>query len=230
MTDAWHLNRMNIFELLPPRAIKRFVSVGEERTFCKGASLSHSAELGEWIYILKRGRIKLSRFSDDGRELVVGVIEPGELFGEEALRSSGARSTSAEALDAVELCVLKIEDFDRLLIEYPDISVLLWRGMSRRLQSAHERMADLVFKSIAGRLAGFLLRLAERYGSRNGSKIFLNHRITHQEIANRIGSTRETVTATLNGFRRQGLLTTHGRQLTRTPESLQKIYSDNSHA
>jgi len=227
MNSSWHLRNIDVFEMLPPSALQRLAAVMDSRSFERGARVFEGADAGNCLYVLRRGRVKLSRFSSDGREFVLGVVESGEIFGEDALCRNGARGMFAEVIDAADVSVLPVDDFNRLLVEYPEISLRLSRVMSKRLAEARQRMTDLVFKNIAGRVAGLLLHLVASYGEPEGEVIRLNHRITHQEIANRIGSTRETVTATLNGFKRRGLLRIQGRQLlVDDVAGLEAIYAD----
>jgi CRP/FNR family cyclic AMP-dependent transcriptional regulator len=224
---TWLLKNINLFKLLPPRGLQALAEMVDERDIERGAAVFRAEEPGDSIYILKKGRVRLSRFSTDGRELILGVVEAGEVFGEDALAGNARRAASAVAVEPARICTIAIGEFQRLLADYPDISLSFTQEMSRRLQRAQGRLADLVFKNIRGRLAGLLMELADKHGRRDGGTIFLDYRITHREMANRIGSTRETVTATLNQFRQKGHVTSQGRRLIITdPESLRRIYAN----
>lgn len=228
MTKVWLLKRINIFEMLPAEAMNQLASLVDDRVVKKGSFVFRPDDKGDSIYILKMGRIKISRFSKDGRELVLGVVEPGEMFGEEAVPAGAKKRTAfAEALEDARVCRLHVDEFNKMLKEYPDLSVRFSKLMSKRLEEARDRMEDFVFRSIAERLAGFLLSLANKHGKQEADGIYLDTRITHQEIASRIGSTRETVTATLNDFKRKNMIVMDGRNIIITDrEALATIYGD----
>jgi CRP/FNR family transcriptional regulator len=229
MTKVWLLKRINIFEMLPTKAMNRLASLVDDRIVKKGSFVFRPDDKGDSIYILKMGRVKISRFSKDGRELVLGVVEPGEMFGEEAMPGGTKKRTAfAEALDDARVCRLPVEEFNKFLKEYPDLSVRFSKLMSKRLEEARDRMEDFVFRNIPERLAGFLLGLADKHGKRQEEGIYLDTRITHQEIASRIGSTRETVTATLNDFKRKNIIVMDGRKIMITDrDALVDIYGEN---
>jgi CRP/FNR family cyclic AMP-dependent transcriptional regulator len=215
MSKIWLLKRIDVFKLLSPKAMSRLAAVTEDRWFDKGDIIFREHDAGKLIYLLKSGRVKISRFSKDGRELIIGVIEPGEMFGEDAITNTTERPRTAfaEAVEHSLICAVRVEEFADMLKHFPDLSMRLASMMSHRLEDAHRRMEDLVFRNIGERLSGLLLELADRYGEEKEDGIYINHKITHQEMASRIGSTRETVTATLNEFKKKGLLTMEGRRL-----------------
>lgn len=228
MTKAWLLKRINIFDMLPAKAMTQLASLVDERIVKRGSFVFRPDDKGDSIYMLKSGRIKISRYSKDGRELVLGVVEPGEMFGEEAIPGGTAKRTAfAEALEEAMVCRLHVDEFNKMLKKFPDLSVRFSTLMSKRLEEARDRMEDFVFRNIAERLAGFLLDLAKKHGKQQEQGIFLDTRITHQEIASRIGSTRETVTATLNLFKQKKLITMQGRKIIITnSRGLEEMYGE----
>lgn len=230
MTKVWLLKRINVFEILPSKAMNKLAAIVDDRVVKRGSFVFRPDDKGDSVYMLKSGRIKISRFSRDGRELVLGVVEPGEMFGEEAIPEGAAKRTAfAEALEDAMVCRLHVDEFNKMLKEFPDLSVRFSKLMSKRLEEARDRMEDFVFRNIAERLAGFLLSLAGKHGRQTEEGILLDTRITHQEIASRIGSTRETVTATLNDFKRTNMIAMLGRKIIVTDkEGLEEIYGESS--
>ena len=158
------------------------------------------------VYLLKAGRVKLSRVSEDGKELTLAIMEPGEVFGEMETLEEIPRDTLAEALDDVSLCIIKRRDFEEMLKRDPNTSIRLTKLMGLRLKKIESRIENLVFKDVPARLAQFLLQLSEEIGTREPRGTLIGAKITHQEMANLIGSTRETVSATIGEFKRQGFL------------------------
>ena len=228
MSKVWLLKRINVFEMLPAKAMTQLASLVDERIVKRGSFVFRPDDRGDSIYMLKSGRIKISRFSKDGRELVLGVVEPGEMFGEEAIPAGTTKRTAfAESLEDAMICRLHVDEFNKMLKEFPDLSVRFSKLMSKRLEEARDRMEDFVFRNIAERLAGFLLSIAKQHGKQQEDGIFLDTRLTHQEIASRIGSTRETVTATINDFKRNNIIAMQGRKIIITDrEGLEEIYGE----
>ncbi|MFQ5580627.1 MAG: Crp/Fnr family transcriptional regulator [Nitrospiria bacterium] len=163
------------------------------------------------VYLLKEGRVKISRVSEDGREVTIALLEPGEIFGELNVLDDSPRDTMAEALDDSQICVVNKELFLSMVQKKPEFSFRLTKLIGLRLKRIESRVEDLVFRDVATRLAHLLLELSKDYGKETSEGIKLRIKITHQEIANLIGSIRETVSAVLGDFKREGLIGFEGR-------------------
>lgn len=156
-------------------------------------------ETGEVLFLLKKGRVQLYRLSPEGKKLVVAVLEPGSFFGEMSLVGQGMHNTFAEAIDDCLICVMSRLDVERMLTSKPKVAIRFMEAMAQRLQTAEAQLEDLAFKSIPTRLAALLLRLARREDG--GQRV---DGFTHQELAEMLGTYRETATQTLNDFKERG--------------------------
>jgi CRP-like cAMP-binding protein len=165
------------------------------------------------VYLLKQGRVKLASTAASGRGVTFEILEPGEIFGELEGLEGLPRETAAEALDDTLLCVIRREDFDRYLAAHPDLTVKLTKLIGLRLRKIRSRVEDLVFRDVPARLAHLLLELVKSEGVADGNGIRVRAKLTHQEIANLIGCSRETVSATLGQFRDQGLIRIDSRSI-----------------
>lgn len=166
------------------------------------------------VYLLKKGRVKVSRLSEDGREMTMIILEPGEFFGESALYTDQqTRSTMAEALDDAIICTIYREEFEALLREEPNLALRVTKAIGRRRREIESRLEDMVFRSVPSRLAHLLLKLADQYGREKSQGTLLDVTLTHLEIANLIGSTRETTTTQLNNLKRDGLINIKKRNI-----------------
>jgi CRP/FNR family transcriptional regulator, cyclic AMP receptor protein len=166
------------------------------------------------VYFLKKGRVKISRITQEGKEFTLAMHEPGEIFGELEVLEEIARDTRAEALDDVWVGVLERNEFSRLLLANPELMFQLTRLIGLRLKRLESRVEDLLFQDVPTRLARILLILSTKNRKIPKKGVGEGLRITHQELANLIGSTRETVSATLNDFKRQGLVELGHRLIT----------------
>ena len=167
-------------------------------TTCKKRKVFYTpGETGEVLFILKRGRVSLHRINPEGKKLVVATIEPGSVFGEMSLVGQGMYDTFAEAVEECTLCVMSRSDVEHLLLSKPRVAVRFMEMMAIRLQEMEARMENVAFKSVSARLAALLLELAED-GEISG--------VSHQELADMIGTYRETVTRILNELRTGGCI------------------------
>ncbi|MBI3610455.1 MAG: Crp/Fnr family transcriptional regulator [Nitrospirae bacterium] len=151
--------------------------------------------------------------NEDGKELTLAILEPGEVFGEMEVLEGMPRDTVAEALDDVSICVMQRSDFEALLKKDPNTNIRLTKLIGLRLKKIESRIEDLVFKDVPARLAHLLFELSKEFGVQENGQTRLSVKLSHQELANLIGSTRETVTATLGDFKRRGLIAFDGRRL-----------------
>ena len=164
-------------------------------------------DVSDQVYLLKEGRVKISKLSEDGREITLVILEPGEIFGESALiNDKETRSTVAEALENAYLCVISRKDFEEFINDKPELALSVTKLIGFRRRQIENMLEDLVFRGVHERLALLLLRLAERHGKEVDGKNLIDISLTHYDYANLIGSTRETTTACLNDFKREGLI------------------------
>jgi CRP-like cAMP-binding protein len=162
------------------------------------------------VFWVRRGRVKITRVSGDGRELTFRHLIPGDMFGEECLAPSPKRNAYAEAIEPSLLCLMRADDFLRLVAEEGELSLAMACHLSRRILETELVLSETVFKPVRSRVASGLLRMYERTGRDNDGII----RITHQEIANLVGSTRETTTAVLHGLKKDGIVDMANRRVT----------------
>lgn len=209
----WFLKQIKLFSDLPDREMQRVEEVTRMESVKRRQFIFLPGDAASTVYLLKSGRVKLSRMNEDGKELTLAILEPGEVFGEMEILEGMPRDTVAEALDDVSICVMQRSDFEALLKKDPNTSIRLTKLIGLRLKKIESRIEDLVFKDVPARLAHLLFELSKEFGVQENGQTRLNVKLSHQELANLIGSTRETVTATLGDFKRRGLIAFDGRRL-----------------
>lgn len=161
------------------------------------------------VYLLTQGRIILTRIGAGGNVVTLEILEPGDVFGEIEALEGAPRDTAAEALDHAVVGVFSWENFRQYLAKHPNIGLKLTHMIGWRLRRTHSRIEGLVCRNVAERLAHLLFELSQSEESRE-----VLATLTHQEMANLIGCTRETVSNTLSRFRNQGLIRGNGRAAT----------------
>ena len=199
------------------------------RTRPAGSVVVAQDEPGDAMFVLVSGRSKVVLFGESGRELLLRTLEPGDVFGEMALLDERPRSANVVAIDDVTLLVLDRDALKAHLAAHPQTAMNLLSELSARLRHADETIANLALFDVEARLARVLERLAVEAGSRlaaNGERtadgIVLERRPTQQELANMVGSCRETISRTFTSLVRRGLLVPRGRALLITAALLQK--------
>ena len=170
-----------------------------ERLFEEGAS-------GNQLYVVLDGKIKLTRAAADGRENLLSVVGPGEMFGELSLFDPRPRTASAIAVTDSRLGALAHDDLRNWLTGRPDVALHLLQALAQRLRRANDVMADLVFTDVPGRVAKALLDLADRFGAVRNEGLQVNHDLTQEELAQLVGASRETVNKALADFAARGWL------------------------
>jgi CRP/FNR family cyclic AMP-dependent transcriptional regulator len=212
-TKLWYLKHVRLFDGLGPAELQEMERITRMQEIRKRQPIYLQGDPANTVYLLKKGRVKISSAAPSGKEVTFEILEAGEIFGElEALEQS-PRETSAEALDDTLICAINREDFDRYLREHPDLAVKLTKLIGFRLRKIHSRVQDLVFRDVPTRLAHVLLELIESTGAPEASGVSIRAKLTHQELANLVGCSRETVSTLLGQFRERGLIRTEGRSI-----------------
>ncbi len=179
----------------------------------KGSPFYLSNEDRSAVYVLKSGRLKLSRLLHDGKEFILDLIEPGDMFGETSILDETPEETLGEALEDSTVCTFSSVNFERCLRTRPELALKMAKLMRARRKKTEDRLASLAFKKVPGRLAALLLRLSKDYGIPDARGTLLRIELSQREMGNLIGASREIVNLTLSDFRRQGLIAVDGRRL-----------------
>lgn len=212
-TKLWYISASKLFSGLSSQDRERFATLLTEIKVKKKDPVYHTGDRAETLYILKEGRIKLTRLSEEGKELTLDILEPGDIFGELTLAGEHERETNAVALEDSLLCTINRKDFEDLLSKIPYLSLAITKWIGLRLRKIENRLEDMIFQDVRSRLISTLMELARQYGVpvQKGRKITI--RLSHQEIANLIGATRETVTLELNNLKKNGDILVEGRDI-----------------
>ena len=203
-TKLWYINTNNIFSGLPEKDKGEIASKLTEFSIRKKGLIYSAGDTAGTVYILKEGRIRIIRYSEDGKELTVDILEPGDIFGELTVAGEEERETDAVAMEDSYICAIKRKDFEDFISKMPYLSLSITKWIGLRLRKIESRFNDIIFQDVHTRLITIFKDLSEKYGVpvSNGRKIEIH--LSHKEIASLIGATRETVTLELNNLKRSG--------------------------
>lgn len=196
---AGYLSDTDIFRDLNAKELEELDRMTAMSTCRKGKVFYTPGETGEVLFILKRGRVNLYRINADGKKLVTATIGAGTVFGEMTLVGQGMHDTFAEASEECTLCVMSRSDVEHLLLSKPRVALRFMELMAVRLHEIETRMETVAFKSVPTRIATFLLQLAD-----DETQQIVG--VSHQDLADMVGTYRETVTRILNEFRADGYI------------------------
>ncbi len=175
-----------------------------ERRFPKHKTIVEEGAPGDYMYIISEGRVKVTKLSGDGRDKILELLEVGDFFGEMSLFDEAPRSASVKAMSDVRILALARNDFLRLLSRSPDLALSVIQELTRRLRQVDEQASSLSFQRVKERTMGLLVRLAKEASSHEGRR--KTPVLTHQQIADMIGTSRETVTRAVKGLKKEGWL------------------------
>ncbi|WP_189067022.1 Crp/Fnr family transcriptional regulator [Deinococcus radiotolerans] len=195
------------FGALPADVQAQVTASGRVGRWGRGELLFHPEDLAETLFVLLRGSVRLYRLGAGAREVTLDVHGAGALLGAAALLPGERCGMYAEAMDETEALLLGRDALTRLTQLQPAVAVALTEQITRQTRGVQERLSGLVFLEVSQRLALALLNLAEREGPwPDGGTLALRDRVSHQDLAHVVGSTRETITKLLGDFRSRGLL------------------------
>jgi CRP-like cAMP-binding protein len=197
-----------LFSGLQRDELQKFADLTRERSYPKGSVILFQDDPGDSLFVLRNGRVKVVLIGEDGREVILGVLEPGAHFGELALIDDQPRSAHVIAMEDAQLLILRREDFRRRVEANPTVAWALLTELSRRLRRADVKIGGLVLLDVPGRIARLLLDLADETGTDA-----IDKPLTHQTIAQMIGASRETVSRAMKEFQDAGLITVERRRI-----------------
>ena len=189
-----------LFAALDDEAAEALHSTMAKVEIRRGEVLFHEGDPGDRLYVIVEGKVKLGRTSGDGRENLLAILGPGEMFGELSLFDPGPRNATATAVADTVLIGLGNEDLVSWLTGRPEVARQLLSALARRLRRTNEALADLVFADVPGRVAKALLDLSERFGTPSDDGLHVSHDLTQEELAQLVGASRETVNKALADF------------------------------
>jgi CRP/FNR family transcriptional regulator len=207
METPWFVPPSDFWGRLSAEAREALLACGHRRSYPKGSAVFRAGSPGENIYILMQGRVKIFSLSSAGRGVILWFCFPGEVFGLAEMPRAGRRAVDAEACTDSEVLTVSQAEFKRYLESDARTALLVVDLLACRLRNLGDMMLNLTSDDVTTRVIKLLVRLAARYGKQlESGGIRLDIPLTHQEMADMIGTTRQSVNQTLNSLKRRGLL------------------------
>jgi CRP/FNR family cyclic AMP-dependent transcriptional regulator len=208
-----YLKNIPIFAGLPDSLLQQIHEVTTERCYRKGVVVFFEGDNGEGFYYIKTGKIKILKMTDDGREHIIKILGPGDLFAEVLLFNSRQYPATAVAAEDSTVGIIKNADLEKLVLANNLLALELIKALSQRLLYAQQKIKNLALNDVMARTAEVLLRLGNEQGRSNAGRIEIMLDLSRQDLASLVGTTRETVTRTLTAMRKDGLIDFAGNRV-----------------
>ena len=212
------LRELVVFSKLEWDEVKLICERASEKRYYKGEVIFFEDNNAENLYILVEGRVKLTMLSPAGKEKVINILQEGDILGEMSLFDQDTHTITAEVVDEARLVILSFEDLKNIISKKPGVAVKIIEAMAKKTRLLTSQIRELVFQDAEGRMASLLTRFVEDFGVDVKSGKMIDLVLTHQEIANLMGSSRVTVTKLINQFIDEGIIKIYKRKIVITAQ------------
>lgn len=200
------LKSMSIFSGLSDTELQQVVEISNKREYKKRMYVFMEGEPREAVFFISTGVVKAYKIDEDGNEQVISLLHPGDMFPHVGFFDHSPYPATVEVVQDAEILVIRIDDFDELLMRQPQIAIKVMKIMGQKIIALQQRVQDFISKDVQHRIIHSLVRLAEDHGEKTAKGIYIDVPITNQDFANMVGTSRESINRILNQFKKQRLL------------------------
>lgn len=208
-SKLWYLENFNLRKILTMDERRRVAGTAIMQHVSKKEVLYFPTESSESVYILKEGKVKISKVTGDGKEIILSIISPGELFGELAVTGQQEREEKAEVLEDAIVCVISLEDMKCLMQSIPSLNTEVLKRLGIRVKKVQNRLEALICKNAEQRVRALIKEICEEHGRKiagNPEQVEVKLGLTHADIAKLTATCRQSVSALLRDLEKQGLI------------------------
>lgn len=202
-----------IFSDLESDALDKISQIGQIKTYAKDSVILMEEDAGTALFVIVSGKVKVSRISNEGREVILTILGESDFFGEMAILDGLTRSATVTAISDAELFMIQRNDFLDLLQARPEVSIALLKELAGRLRSADLKIKSLSLKDAEGKVASVILQIADDIGKIRQGIVEIEKLPVQQDLANMAGTSRETISRTIHSFAKKGLIELDGSKL-----------------
>jgi CRP/FNR family cyclic AMP-dependent transcriptional regulator len=211
--DYHLLTDFNLFDDVSDTDLKHIYSVTSRQAIKKGNMVLIEEEMGSTLFLIISGKVKISRISDDGREVILSILSEGDFFGEMAIIDGFSRSANVITIEDSDLMMIRKDDFFGLLHKVPTVAINLLKELTARLRRSDQHIKSLSLQDAVGKVASALLRLAENSGMIKNGQVIINNIPAQQDLANMAGTSRETISRAIKVLGKDGFLNKDGNSI-----------------
>ncbi|HET7627188.1 MAG TPA: Crp/Fnr family transcriptional regulator [Bacillales bacterium] len=200
------LKELPLFSELNNEDLKRLEAITKKKTYPKRQYVFMEGDPREAVYFIQEGTVKTFKVDENGNEQVINLLQKGEMFPHVGFFDETPYPATAETVERTELFVIRIDDFDQLMMQNPEIAIKVMRIMGQKIFMLAERVQELISEDVRHRIVHALLRFSKEIGKPKNNGISIELPITNRDFANMVGSTRETINRVLNQLKKEGIL------------------------
>jgi len=211
----WYFNDFNMLKVLSDEEKMQMSKMVTDKATSKKEVIHFSDDSANKIYFLKKGKVKISKYSEDDKEMILSVLGPGEIFGETGVMGAESYGTVAEVMEDAIVCSLSINQLNMMLEKNPAFNFSVTKFIGLRYMKVQSRLESLVFKTAPERIRGFIKEMADEHGKTlaNGTEIMVKLKLKHEDIAKLTATTRQSVTTELNNLEKDGVIMYDRKQI-----------------
>jgi len=211
--DISALKYIPLFSELSETDLKEITKLAVRQYYKKDNMILIEEEIGSTMFIILDGRVKISRISEEGREVILSILSEGDFFGEMSILDGQNRSANVVTLDDSKIMIVRREDFLQMLHDYPQIAINLLKELAHRLRRSDSQIKSLSLQNATGKVASTLLRIADDSGKIHKGQVEIPRLPPQQDLANMAGTSRETISRVLKALAKEGYLKKEGSRL-----------------
>jgi len=218
------LSKINLFNTLSPEEANEIRPYLIPVSFKKKETIFSEGDSSEWLYIVIEGKVKITKLSQEGKELILEIISPYDFFGGVAVVKGFPYPANAIAMEDVKLIKISKGNLMKILDRFPSVMFCMAQNLGERMKGTHDTLKNIALERVESRIASLLLKLSKKAGRKTPDGILIDLRLTKQDIAEMVGTTVETSIRTMSKFKKSGIVAERsGKILIKDPEGLSSI-------
>ena len=220
------LTTINLFRNLSAEELSELEPYLSSSSYTKKETIFSEGDPPDWFYIVVRGKVKITKISQEGKEIILEIISPDDMFGGVAVLKSFPYPANAIAMEDTDVLKISRKNLMRLIDRFPNLMYYIALQLGERMKSSHESLKNIALERVEARIAALLLKLASKVGKETGNGLLIDMRLTKQDVADMVGTTVETSIRTFSKFKKQGFLTdSDGKIILKDTEGLMALSS-----
>jgi len=224
MDNIWYFEDINLFKILCPTKFGEYKKSNTIKLYQKGEFIYFTDDPANNIFLISNGKVKILNYTEGGEEVVKSILSKGDIFGELVVLGEEKRSDFAQVLEKdTYVCQMNLELLEGLMLENKTFALSIHKLIGLRIKKLERRLDSLVFKDVRTRLEEFIVDLVETSDAKPGGVIKVPHFYTHKDMADLIGTSRQTVTTTLNELKNEGLLDFNRKEFLVTEDLIRTV-------
>lgn len=201
-----HLQEVPLFKELSEEELQPIVDISQLRNYKAKSFVFMQGDTLDRVFFIHSGKVKIQKTDVTGKEQIVSVLQAGEMFPHAGFFQKGTFPAHAEILETAQLIVTPIADFEKILIQHPELCIKLFKVLGEKIVDLQNRLEEQILHDTYEQIIMLLLRLCKSNGIQMNDKYTLTTQFTNRELANMIGTSRETMSRTMNQLKRKKLI------------------------